>query len=74
MSDVNYKSHKSNIFSSAWVVDIKKWFKRWYVEYIIDLSSDHAMKYGVIEEILMDLLRRKKKDAKRTKLEITLQT
>ena len=62
------KNHKSKILSSGWVVDIKKWFKRWDVEDLQELSSD-AMKFVVIEERLMDPLRNKWKNAKRAKLE-----
>ena len=50
---------------SDWVVDIKKWFKRWDVEDLLELSSD-VMKYVVIEERLMEPLTKKWKDAKRT--------
>ena len=50
---------------SDWVVDIKKWFKRWDVEDLLELSSD-VMKCVVIEERLMEPLTKKWKDAKRT--------
>ena len=62
------KTHKSKILSYGWVIDIKKWFKRWDVEDLLKLSSG-VMKYIVIEERLMDPLRKTWKDAKRTKLE-----
>ena len=47
------KNHKSKILSSEWVVDIKKWFKRWDMEDLLELPSDD-MKYVVIEEILTE--------------------
>ena len=50
------KNHKSRILSFGWVVDIKKWFKIWDVEDLLELSSD-AMKYVAIEERLMKPLR-----------------
>ena len=61
------ENHERKILSSNWVVDIKKQFKRWDVENLQELSSD-AMKHVVIEERLMGSLRKKWKDAKRTKL------
>ena len=47
------KNRKNKIVSSCWVVDIKKWFKRWDVEDLLELSSD-SMKYVDIEERLID--------------------
>ena len=62
------KNHKGKILSSGWVVDIKNCFKGWDVEDLLELSTD-SMKYVVIEERLMEPLRKKWKDAKRTNLE-----
>ena len=62
------KTHKSKILSSGWMVDIRKWFKQWGVEDLLELSGD-AMQYVVIEERLMESLRVKWQDAKRPKLE-----
>ena len=33
------KNQKSKILSSSWVVEIKKWFKRWDVEDLLELSK-----------------------------------
>ena len=62
------KNHKSKILSSGWVVDIRKWFRRWGVDDLLELSGN-AMQYVMIEERLMESLRKKWEDAKRTKLE-----
>ena len=43
------------------------------MEYLQELSSD-ALKHVVVKEMLMDPPRKKWNDAKRTKLEYTLQT
>ena len=53
------KNHKSKILLSSWVVDIKKWFKIWDVEDLLELSND-VMKYVVIEERLICPLRKDK--------------
>ena len=58
---VGYKlqrNQKSKILSCGGVVDIKKWFKRWYVEALLKLLND-VMKYASIEESLMQPLRKK---------------
>ena len=62
------KNHNTKILSFGWVVEIKKWFKRWDVGDILELSSD-GMKYVVIEERLIELVRKRWKYAKQTKLE-----
>ena len=62
------KNHKSKILSSDWVVDIKKWFRRWGVDDLLELLSD-AMHYVMIEERLVESFRIKWEDVKRTKLE-----
>ena len=36
----------------AWVLDIIKWYKRWGVKDLLELSSD-AMKYVIIEDRLL---------------------
>ena len=51
------KIHNNVILSFAWVVDIKRYFKRWDVEDLLELLSD-AMKHVVIEERLMEPLRK----------------
>ena len=51
---------------SDWVVDIKKWFKRWDVEDLLELSSDVVKCIG-IEKRSMNV--KMPKDAKRTNLE-----
>ena len=61
LSHTHTHTHKSKLLSSCWVVDIKKWFKRWDMEDLLKLSSD-ATKYLVIEERLMDPLRKKWKE------------
>ena len=35
-----------------WVLDIIKWFKRWEVKDLLELSSD-AIKYVIIEDRLL---------------------
>ena len=62
------KNHKGKILSSSWVVDIRKWFGRWGVDDLLELSGD-TMQYVMIEERLVKSLRIKWEDAKRTKLE-----
>ena len=52
----------------CWVVDIKKWFKRWGVDDLLELSSD-AMKYANIKERVMEPQTKKWEDATRTTLE-----
>ena len=42
------KNHKSKILSSGWVVDIRKWFRRWDVDDLLELSGD-AMHYVMFE-------------------------
>ena len=42
----------------SWVVDIRKWFRRWGVDDLLGLSGD-AMHYLMIEESLMESLRMK---------------
>ena len=49
------KNQNNKIVSSGWVVDIKKWFERWYVEGLFELSSD-VMNYVVIGERLAEPL------------------
>ena len=61
--DVNYKRITRKILSYGWVMAIRKGFKRWGVEYLLELSSD-AMKY-----LVMEPLRKKWEEDKRTKLE-----
>ena len=56
--------HKSEILSSDCVVDIGKWFRRWGVDYLLELSGD-TMEYVMIEETLVESLRMKWEDAKR---------
>ena len=46
---LSLKNHKSKILSSGWVVDIRKWFRRWGVDDLLELSSD-AMHYVMIAE------------------------
>ena len=53
------------IQSSRWVVDIRKWFRRWGVDDLLELSGD-TMQYVMIEERLVESLRMKWEDAKRT--------
>ena len=62
------KNHKSKILSSGWVVDIRKWFRRWVVDDLLEISGD-TIQYVMIEERLVESLRTKWEDAKRTKLE-----
>ena len=50
------KNMKSKKLSSGQVIAIKKRFKRWDVEEILELSSD-GMEYVVIENKLMEPLR-----------------
>ena len=47
------KNHKSKILSSSWVVDIRKWFRRWDVDELLEVSGD-AMHYVMIEERLVE--------------------
>ena len=70
MLDVSYKRMLGVILllSSSWVVDIRKWFRRWGVDDLLELSGN-AMQYVMIEERLVESLRMKWEDAKRTKLE-----
>ena len=51
MLDVSYKS-------SGWVADIKKWFRRWGMDDLLELSGN-AMQYAMIEERLVESLRMK---------------
>ena len=60
------KVHMSKILSFGWVIDIEKCFKRQGVEHLVELSSD-AMEYILIEERLMEPLRKKWEDAQRKK-------
>ena len=62
------KNHKSKTLSSGWVLDIRKWFRRWGVEDLLELPSD-AMQDSIIEERLIESLRMSWGDAKRFKLE-----
>ena len=48
--------------------DLRKWFRRWGVGDLLELSGN-VMQYVMIEERLMESLRKKWEDAKRTKLE-----
>ena len=50
------------------IVDVRKWFRGWGVDDLLELSGN-AMKYVMIEERLVESLRMKWEDAKRTKLE-----
>ena len=34
------KNHKSKILSSGWVVDIRKWFRSWGVDVLLEVSGD----------------------------------
>ena len=43
-------TNNSKILSSSWALDIMKWFKRWGVKDLLELSGD-AMKYVTIEDI-----------------------
>ena len=47
---------------------LRKWYKRWGVDDLLELSGD-AIHYLMIEERLVESLRIKWEDAKRTKLE-----
>ena len=62
------KNHNSKILSSGSVVDIRKWLRRWGVDELLELLGN-VMQYVIIEERLMESLRKKSEDAKRTKLE-----
>ena len=46
------------MLSTGWVFDIKKYFKRWGVEDLLELPCD-VMQYITIEERLIDALRMK---------------
>ena len=50
------KNHKSKFLSSSWVVDIRKWFRRWGMDDLLELLGD-TMQYVMIEERLMESLR-----------------
>ena len=50
------------------MLDIMKWFKRWWVNYRLELSGD-AMKYVIIEDKLLEALRMECQNAKMSKLE-----
>ena len=45
------KSNESKILSGGWVRDSMKWFKRWGVKDLLELSGD-AMKYVILEDKL----------------------
>ena len=62
------KNNKSKILSSGWVVEIRKRFKRWGVDDLLELLGD-AMHYVMIEERLVESLKIKWEDATRTKQE-----
>ena len=46
---------KRKILSNGWVLDIMKWFKRWGVKDLLELSND-VMKYVTIEDRLLEAL------------------
>ena len=54
--------------SLGWVVDIRKWITRWGVDNLLELSGN-VMQYVMIVERLVESLRMKWEDDKRTKLE-----
>ena len=62
------ETNSSKIISSAYVVDIMKWFKRWGGKDLMELSSD-SMKYMIVDDRLLGTLVTKWKDAKVSKLE-----
>ena len=47
----NIGSNESKILSGGWVRDSMKWFKRWGVKDLLELSGD-AMKYVILEDKL----------------------
>ena len=55
-------NHKSKILSFGWGFDIKKWFRRWGVDDLLELSGN-AMQYVMIEERLVESVRMKWEDA-----------
>ena len=59
------KNHKSKILSSCWVVDIRKWFRRWGVDDLLELSGD-VMHYVMIEERLVESLKMLRGQSKNT--------
>ena len=63
MLDISHQKITTKNYSSSSIVDIKKWFKRWVVENILELSSD-VMQYVVIDEKLMEPLWKKREYAK----------
>ena len=69
MLDVSYKRIIRVKFAHpVGFVDIRKWFQRWCVYDLLELLGN-AMHYVMIEERLLESLRMKWEDAKRTKLE-----
>ena len=62
------KNLKRKILSSDWVVHIRKWFWRWGVDDLLELLDD-ATHYIMYEERLVESLRMKWEDCKRTKVE-----
>ena len=58
--------YKSNIFSYSWTLYIKKWFKRWGMEGLLELFND-SMKYVVFEDSLLEALKMKCQDTKMSK-------
>ena len=63
MLDVSNK-----ILTSSWLIDIIKWFQKMGVEDLLELLRD-VMEYVVIEERLMETLRKTWEDAKLMKLD-----
>ena len=46
------KNHKSKIILSGWVVDIRKWFRRWGVDGLLEFSGNAMHYVKKIENLL----------------------
>ena len=48
------KTNKTKILSCGWVLEIRKWFKRWGIKDLLELFGD-TMKYMIVEDILLEV-------------------